>query len=216
MERLDIRVLPHIVNALILASAFSAGNSYVYCASRSLFGLALEGKAPRLLTRTTRRGVPVYCVALVLFICLLAFLQVTSSSATVLGWFVGLVRTSQLINFSCMTATFLCWRRALHAQGVSLDHLPYVSIMQPYAAWYALICTTSMVFIGGYTVFLSGRWDPAEFVFSYFSAALFPALYFGWKFIKKTRIHKPDHVDLVGEVEEINEYTRNFVPQLWR
>ena len=51
MNRLRIQVLPDIVNALILVSAFSAGNSYVYCASRSLFGLALEGKAPKILTR---------------------------------------------------------------------------------------------------------------------------------------------------------------------
>lgn len=51
MNRLRVRVLPDIVNALVLASAFSAGNSYMYCASRSLFGLALEGKAPKFLTR---------------------------------------------------------------------------------------------------------------------------------------------------------------------
>ena len=36
-------------------SSFSAGNSYVYCASRSLFGLALEGKAPRVLD-TVQQG----------------------------------------------------------------------------------------------------------------------------------------------------------------
>lgn len=91
MIRLKIRVLPHIVNAAILTSAFSAGNSYVYCASRSLFGLALEGKAPKILTRCTRNGVPIYCVLLVLLISLLSFLQVSSGSAVVLKWFVNLV-----------------------------------------------------------------------------------------------------------------------------
>ena len=91
MDRLRIRVLPDIVNAMILASAFSAGNSYVYCASRSLFGLALEGKAPRFLTRCTRNGVPIYCVAVVLAISLLSFLQVSTSAAVVLQWFVNLV-----------------------------------------------------------------------------------------------------------------------------
>ena len=80
MQRLRIGVLPHIVNALVLASAFSAGNSYVYCASRSLYGLALEGKAPRILTRTTRKGVPIYCVMIVLIIALLWSLQVNSST----------------------------------------------------------------------------------------------------------------------------------------
>ena len=91
MNRLRIRVLPDIVNAMVLASAFSAGNSYVYCASRSLFGLALEGKAPKILTRCTRNGVPIYCVAVTLAISLLSFLQVSTSAAVVLQWFVNLV-----------------------------------------------------------------------------------------------------------------------------
>lgn len=71
MDQLGIQVLPHIVNALILTAVFSAGNSYVFCASRSLYGLALEGKAPRFLTKCTKNGVPIYCVAVTLAIALL-------------------------------------------------------------------------------------------------------------------------------------------------
>ena len=96
MNRLRIRVLPDIVNALVLSAAFSAGNSYVYCASRSLFGLALEGKAPKIFTRCTRSGVPVYCVGIVLLISLLSFLQVSNGSAVVLKWIVSLVRSTHL------------------------------------------------------------------------------------------------------------------------
>ena len=91
MNRLKIQVLPDIVNAMVLGAAFSAGNSYVYCASRSLFGLALEGKAPRILTRCTKQGVPIYCVFIVLLISLLSFLQVSNSASVVLQWFVNLV-----------------------------------------------------------------------------------------------------------------------------
>lgn len=92
MDRLGIPILPHIVNAMILLAAFSAGNSYVYCASRSLYGLALDGKAPRLFTKCTKRGVPIYCVTVVMLIALLAFLQVSNSASVVLDWFVNLVR----------------------------------------------------------------------------------------------------------------------------
>ena len=102
MNRLQIGVLPHIVNAMVLASAFSAGNSYVYCATRSLFGLALEGKAPRFLTKCTKSGVPIYCVAVVLCIALLSFLQLGENSAIVLQWFVNLVTASQLLNYAVM------------------------------------------------------------------------------------------------------------------
>lgn len=69
-----------------------------------------------------------------------------------------------------------------------------------------------MAFVGGYTVFLPGNWNVATFLFSYFMIGLFPVLFFGWKFFKKTKVRKPVEVDLKGEVEEINEYTKNFVP----
>lgn len=62
-------------------------------------------------------------------------------------------------------------------------------------------------------MFLKGKWDGPTFVFSYFSVAFFPALFFGWKLIKKTHWKKPHEVDLKGEVEEIEEYTRNFRPE---
>lgn len=166
MNRLRIRVLPDIVNALVLTAAFSAGNSYVYCASRSLFGLALEGKAPAIFTRCTASGVPIYCVGLVLLIALLAFLQVSNDAAVVLQWFVSLVTASQLINFSVMCLTYLRFYAALKAQGISRDSLPYRAMLQPYAAWYGLCGCFVMTFVGGYTVFLPGKWDVPTFLFS--------------------------------------------------
>lgn len=150
MNRLHISGLPHVVNALVLASAFSAGNSYVYCASRSLFGLALEGKAPRILTRTTRKGVPIYCVLVVLLISLLSFLQVSNSASTVLSWFINLVTASQLINYAVMCMTFISFYKACQVQGLDRNTLPYKGIGQPYVAWYGFTGCFIMAFVGGY------------------------------------------------------------------
>lgn len=213
MNQLGIPILPHIVNALVLTAAFSAGNSYVYCASRSLYGLALEGKAPGFLTRCTKQGVPVYCVIFVLLIALLSFLQVSQGSAVVLSWFVSLVTASQLINYSVVCCTYIRFHRALAAQGISRDSLPYKGYFQPYASYYALVATLLFTFVGGYTVFLPGNWDVPSFLFSYASVAAFPILYFGWKMIHKTSIYPPAKIDLKQDLNEIEEYTRNYIPQ---
>jgi amino acid transporter len=157
MNRVKIEVLPDIVNAIVLASAFSAGNSYVYCASRSLYGLALEGKAPRFLTKCTKQGVPVYCVAVTLAIALLSFLQVSNNAAVVLNWFGNLVMASQPINFSVMAYTFIYWKRACDVQGLDRNTLPHKSFWQPFSAYYALTEFFIMTFGGGYTVFLPGK-----------------------------------------------------------
>ena len=166
MNRLQIKVLPHIVNAMVLTAAFSAGNSYVYCASRSLYGLALEGKAPAILTRCTRKGVPYYCVGIVLVLALLSFLQVSNSASVVLQWFVNLVTASQLINFSVMCFTYIRFHKALKAQGISRDTLPYKAMLMPYAAYFGLTGCFVMTFVGGYPVFLPGQWDVPTFLFS--------------------------------------------------
>jgi amino acid transporter len=217
MNRLKIRILPDIVNSMVLASAFSAGNSYVYCASRSLYGLALEGKAPKLFKTCTRHGVPIYCVIMVLAIAMLSFLQVSNSAAVVLQWFVNLVTASQLINFSVMSYTFIAWKRACDAQGLDRNSLPHKSFWQPFSAWYALIGCFIMTFVGGYTVFLPGFWDVPTFIFSYAMCAVFPVIFVTWKLIKKTKWLKPHEVVLrTSEVDDIEEYTRNYVPRVPR
>jgi len=168
MNRLKISVLPHIVNAMVLLSAFSAGNSFVYCATRSLYGLALEGKAPAFLTKCTSKGVPIYSVTAVLVISLLSLLQLSERSAVVLSWFVSLVTASQLLNFSAACITYLCFYRALKVQNFDRQRLPYQGLFMPYTAYYGLVATVIMTFVGGYTVFLplKGHWNVPNFLFS--------------------------------------------------
>jgi amino acid transporter len=212
MRRLKIHYLDHIVNAGVLAAAFSAGNSYVYCASRSLYGLSIEGKAPKFLRKCTKNGVPIYCVIFVLVIALLSFLQTSENTAKVLTWFVSLVTASQMINFSVMAYTFIRFKKACEAQGLNRRTLPYYGYLQPYAAWYGFGACFVMMFMSGYTVFLPGNWDIPSFLFSYTMVGLFPIIYFGWKLIKKTKVIPSSEVDLISNVAEIDEYTKNYIP----
>lgn len=41
---------------------------------------------------------------------------------------------------------------------------------------------------------------------------VFPLLYFGWKFLKRTKSIKAEDADLYQDVEEIEEYHSNYVP----
>lgn len=111
-----------------------------------------------------------------------------------------------------MSFTFICFKKACDAQGLSRDSLPYKGRFQPYLAWYALTGTFIMTFVGGYTVFLPGKWDVPTFLFSYTMVGIFPILFVSWKLLKKTKWLKPHEVDLLKDVEEIEEYTRNYVP----
>lgn len=49
-----IKVLPSIINAVVITSAFSSGNGVLFLASRTLVGLAADGYAPKFLLKTNR------------------------------------------------------------------------------------------------------------------------------------------------------------------
>lgn len=67
--------LVHVVNAALLVFIFSAANSQLYIASRTLYGLALLGQAPKIFRRVNRRGVPMPALAFCSCFACLVFLN---------------------------------------------------------------------------------------------------------------------------------------------
>lgn len=90
MRRAGISGLPHVVNAAVFTSAFSAGNSFMFTASRILYGLALRGQAPRIFAYTTKKGLPIAAVIGSSAFPWLAFLTISNGASTVFNWFVNL------------------------------------------------------------------------------------------------------------------------------
>lgn len=65
----------HIVNATLLVFIFSAANSQLYIASRTLYGLALLRHAPKIFRKVNRRGVPMPALAFCSCFACLVFLN---------------------------------------------------------------------------------------------------------------------------------------------
>ncbi|KAG2125152.1 hypothetical protein DEU56DRAFT_916656 [Suillus clintonianus] len=62
MQTSEIRVLPTVVGAGFITSAFSAGNSLLFCSSRILYDLAFHNQAPQfLLSRYLYEERRAYC-----------------------------------------------------------------------------------------------------------------------------------------------------------
>lgn len=109
----DVEVLPHIVNACILTSAFSAGNSLLFCSSRVLYGLALRGQAPRFLTYCTKSGLPLYAILASAAFSLLSFLSVSSGSDQAFVW----VPSTFFCHSKCADIWFSSWLVGLSTTG---------------------------------------------------------------------------------------------------
>ncbi|CAI6095875.1 unnamed protein product [Clonostachys chloroleuca] len=204
MSILGINVLPHIVNALILTSIFSAGNTYCFCACRVLHGLALEGRAPQILARTTKSGTPIYAFGVVLCFACLSFLQVSSGTATVLSWMTSLITGGGQINYIVMAVTFLRYHKACNVQGIDRKTRPYYGCLQPYSTWLAIGMQIFICLSLGYTSFRP--WDVGSFFASYTMQMLMPVLFIAWKLYHKTRMVAAAGVDLVWERPFIDAY----------
>lgn len=206
MTNLNIGVLPHIANALLLTSIFSAGNTYVFCAARSLYGMALEGQAPKFMKRCTKSGVPIYCLGFTMVFPMLSFLQLSNSGTTVLNWLINLLASGILVNFIIICITYLRFYHACKAQGVDRKTLPYCGWFQPYAAWIALVVLVILAFIQGYATFLPGSFTPDGFFTTYLMVILAPFTYLGWKIFARTKLVKIEEVDLVWLAPGIDDY----------
>ena len=138
MQRLKVPVLPSIVNAALLTTIISAGNAYVFNASRALHALALEGQAPKILRKLNRNGVPYLAVCFVMALTCLAYLALGSGSAKVLNWILNFCTAATMFNWTVMAITWIRFNSALKAQGFDRKmFLPCVSPFQPYAGYWA-------------------------------------------------------------------------------
>jgi yeast amino acid transporter len=204
MQNMGIQGLPHAVNALLFTTIYSAGNTYTYCATRSLYSLALKGHAPAFLRKCTAQGVPIYCFAIVMLFPFLSFLQVDSGSAEALNILLSLITGGGVVDYIVMSITFLFYYRACQSQGVDRKTRPYYGYFQPYGACIALIVQVIVVYTYGYTAFTP--WDVQNFFANYTMQLLFPILYVAWKLIKKTKIKKPEECNLVWDRPILDAY----------
>lgn len=215
MTNLGVKGLPHVVNALLITSIFSAGNTLTYCATRSLYGLALEGRAPAFLAKT-KRGVPLYSYAVVMCFPLLSFLQIGSSSSEVLGWLVSLITAGALIDYLVMCVTYVNFYNACKLQGVDRRTLPYTGYFQPYCAYIGIFFLSIILLFYGYVAFRP--WSVEAFFQNYTMQLAAPVLYFGWKLLKRSKIVHPRDLDLVWQAPAVDEYEATFggpPPTFW-
>jgi len=88
------------LSSAILIFVLSAANSDLYIATRTLYGLALERKAPKVFRRVNKLGVPCPALLLCTAFCFLVFLNVAKGTSKVFGYFVNLVSTFGAITWS--------------------------------------------------------------------------------------------------------------------
>ncbi|KAG0677097.1 aromatic amino acid transmembrane transporter tat2 [Kluyveromyces marxianus] len=172
-----IHVLPSIVNAVILISILSVGNSCIFASSRTLCSMAHQGLIPRVFGYVDRAGRPLVGIIVNALFGLLAFLVKSSSMDVIFDWLMAIAGLATCVVWLSINISHIRFRMAMKAQGRSLDELEFKSSVGVYGSIYSAVINCLILIaqfyislwpVGGWT---SGS-DRAELFFKQYLCAL--------------------------------------------
>ncbi|GME78427.1 unnamed protein product [Ambrosiozyma monospora] len=207
------------VNAFMLFFALTAASSQLYASSRTLYFLAVQGKAPKIFRACSKSGVPYMSVLFSGLIGCSSYLAVRNNTAYVFERLLSVCATTGLIVWGGMCLSFIRFYYGLKLRpdiiGRDDENYPYRSPFQPFTAYFGMISSPLLVIIAGFVVYLDAPFSWEQFITSYGSLMLFFVCYFGYKFFKRTRVHRLDQLDLDSGRREIDriiwEDEKNYV-----
>ncbi|KAF9930882.1 hypothetical protein BGZ75_007622 [Mortierella antarctica] len=201
----------HIMNAVILITVLSAGNSGMYASTRTLMMLARDGKAPAIFGRVNSRGIPMQSLLFTTFISALCFGASLLGSGEVYNWLLNISSISGFIAWLGIAVSHYRFRRAYVAQGGDVSRLPYRAAMFPYGPIYALLLCTVVVCGQGYSEFSKPNPKAINLVACYIGLPFFLIMYLGYKIYYKTKLVPLMECDFSvsnledGDIDEFHE-----------
>jgi lysine-specific permease len=195
-EKAGIAGAASLINAIILTSVLSAGNSGMYASSRMLYAMAKEGMAPKVFAKINKRGVPINAVLLTTLIASACFLTGIFAESTVYVW---LVAASGLAGFIAWVGIAIChyrFRKAYVHQNKDLKDLKYRASLYPFGPILALLMCIIIILGQGYSYITPSEIDWNGLIAAYIGLPLFLILYIGYKIKNKTKVIPLDEVDV--------------------
>lgn len=196
-SRVGLALPAAIMNAVILTSVLSAGNSGLFASSRILFEMGRNGLAPKFFGKLTKDGVPLWSILATAAIAGLCFI---SSQLEVSEVYLYLLNASGMCGF--MTWIGICishyrFRNAIKVQGFDMKQLPYLAKYFPVGPILAFVML-AFIIVGQDWDWITGNapFNFGRFISTYVGLFLFLALYLGYKFTKGSKLIPLDQVDL--------------------
>lgn len=184
----------HLINTFIFLTCLSAVNASIYIGSRTILFMAQEGKAPRFLGYTNKRGVPVYAIIFTNLFGALSMMNISTGGGKAYGYIVNLSGVSTFLVWGAISFTHIRFRRAWAYHGRSVSELPFKSFAYPYNAYFGLAGNIFLAVVQGWQTL--SPFKAGNFVDAYILLPLFPIIYFGFKFWKKTKYLSLAEIDL--------------------
>lgn len=187
-ERAGFAFAASVMNAVILTSVLSAGNSGMYASTRMLYALAKEGKAPACFAKLSAHGVPRNALYLTVVVAMLCFLTSTFKNQQVYTWLLSMSGMTGFIAWLGIAISHYRFRKGYIAQGKDPNKLPYRSPFFPFGPIFAFVLCAIIIVGQGDGAFLEGEIDWMTLCITYVGIALFLVIWLSYRFTKKSRL----------------------------
>jgi amino acid transporter len=175
--------------------------------------MSQDGKAPKVLGWTNKRGVPVPAVVFTNLFGALSMMNISTGASKAYGYIVNLSGVSTFLVWGAISFTHIRFRQAWSAQGRSPSDLPFVSWGYPWNAYFGLGANIFLALVQGWTTL--SPFDAGNFVDAYILLPLYPIIYFGYKIAFKTRYWRVDEIDLdAGRRKDLDQQKEEFRGEL--
>ncbi len=206
------------MNFVAFIAVFSAGNSSIYAASRTMMSLCQNGQGPAFLGTVVTwgifDGVPIAAVLTVTFIgtsCFLGTFFANIGGATLFDWLVNLTGLTVIVTWIFVCLSHIRFRSAYILQGYKLEDLPYKSLVGVTGDYIGVTVMALVIILSGTAdaLFLGTEIEGLEFLSSYCGLIPYPLLYFGYRLFVKGGLVPLDQIDLktghldLHDVEEV-------------
>ena len=194
-DRAGIAFAAGLMNAVILTSVLSAGNSGLYASTRMLYSLSRKGQAPRFFGALSDHDVPMRALVATASIGMFGFLTSVVGDGAAYTFLLTLSALAGFITWIGISYSHYHFRKAMKAQGVPLDVLPYRAPFFPAGAVVALVMCFGVVIGQAYGPVTSGE-NLFAILTPYLGIPVFLALWFGHKRVTGSKAVRPEHADL--------------------
>ncbi|WP_448851922.1 amino acid permease [Corynebacterium sp. 335C] len=200
-DRAGIAIAAGLMNAVILTSVLSAGNSGLFASTRMLFSLARQGQAPRFFGKLDKRHVPMRALVATTCVGMAGFITSIVGDGAAYTFLLTLSALAGFITWMGISWSHYRFRKALKAQGRPLSSLPYVSPFFPLGAVVALVMCFLVVIGQAYEPWKTGE-DTFALLVPYAGIPVFLALWAGHKLVTGEKRVDPAKADLTrGDLE---------------
>ncbi|WP_081408432.1 MULTISPECIES: amino acid permease [Acinetobacter] len=143
-SQLGIDWAAHLLNFIILTAALSVYNSGMYANSRMLFGLAVQGNAPKIFARVSKQGVPMPAVifsSVLIFGCVLLNYFVPEQALSHLMY---MAVAALVLNWAIISFTHLKFKRAVRLEGTAVK---FPALFSPFSNYLVLAFIVMILYI---------------------------------------------------------------------